>query len=125
MTSNATVAVACKLPTGLKLELPGQKPIQLLGSRIPRDENGNLLSDRRLPGGFGVTFGVPKDFWEEWKAKHKGFAPLEKSFIFAFEKEADTNALAKEMEDEKTGLEGANPDALPSKLETMDDKTPQ
>jgi len=123
----ATVTIACKLPAGLVLEMPKGGPfngrrVTLLGGRIVRDDNGMPISDRTTPGGFGLTFGVDKDFWDAWLALHKEFPPVVKGAIFAMDKPADATAMAKEMADVKTGLEPKDPEKLPGNLKTLDVK---
>lgn len=81
------VVIGCKLPNGLIIEHKGVS-VELRGSRIPLNEDGQPVSDRQIIGGYGVTE-VDKEFWDAWKASvcPKGkmeswFAPMRSGAIF-------------------------------------------
>lgn len=95
--STDVVTVGCKLPHGLHLDVDG----------VRISVNG--LNSTEIVGGHGLTPGVPKAFWERWKAEHADFVPLQRGFIFAQGKTDSAIAEAKDRKDEKTGFEGLDP----------------
>lgn len=103
-----TVTVACKLPNGLVAEV-GDVKIEFVGSRIPLDDNGNRISDRELPGGYGITNNVPKEFWDKWKADHEDTPLIKNGIILATARAADTKAAAVASKDVETGLDPLDP----------------
>src|ERR1700753_4283519 len=82
------VTVACKHPNGLVLEVyddarldgvkgpTSVKKIVVHGSRKPLSDAGLPTGDWEIVGGYGLTPGVPKDFWDLFVKQHKGFEPL-------------------------------------------------
>ena len=102
------VSVGCKLPHGLILEM-GDERVTVKGA-----------NDSTLIGGHGITEGVDKDFFDAWLDKNKGLDFVKKGLIFASEKATSVNAEAKEKQDETTGFEGLDPDALPKDLAKAD-----
>lgn len=95
----STVIVACKLPNGLVLDLPGvEQRVRLNGSH-----------HRELVAGHGLTE-VDEEFWNAWVELHKDFEPLKKELIFAQKRESSAAAKAKEMKGNKSGLEGLDPE---------------
>lgn len=115
----ATVTVACKLPNGLHLEnvVNGQVVRHTLnGSRLRTTPEGREIHSHELAGsqvpdaGFGLTPGVPADFWEQWAKENAEYPPFKKGMIFANADAASVKAVAKEMTGVRTGFEGLNPD---------------
>lgn len=124
--STATVIVACKVPNGVRAQL-----------RAPsrKDDKGNLIAGivtaehvfkgpvralNRSPesfelalkqGDYGITEGVPADFWAEWYANNATGNLVVRGLVFAQEDRESTLAMAREMREVKTGMEPANPDA--------------
>lgn len=95
----STVTVACKLPNGLILDIPGAKePVLLRGANHPEAIAGHGLTD------------VPTEFWEAWTKLYADFQPLKKEMIFAQGSERSAASKAKERKDEKSGLEGLDPE---------------
>ena len=101
----ATVILACKTPAGFIMEVNGVK-LQINGynskENVIRYDNGQLI---------GITYDVPKDFWDAWRAKHvnhplvAGSEPYKQPFVFEAKSEASVKAIAKETKEVKTGLE--------------------
>jgi hypothetical protein len=58
----------------------------------------------QMQDGCALTFGIPKEFWDEWKTQYAGFPALESGLIFASEKGADVKAKAREKRDVKSDL---------------------
>jgi len=106
-----TVIVACKLPAGLVLDLPGVEKKFVL--------NGAHHED--AIAGHGMTE-VDAGFWEKWCDVYKDFEPLKKELIFAQGGERSAVAKAKERKGEKSGLEGLDPDKPGKGLERVPDQ---
>ncbi len=129
-----TVVVASKMQLALQLQLqhPYQVTEELFGGGVRERTryakggktiviNGCALdrggpSDKQFAGGFALTYGVEKDFWDAWVAQHQGFAPLEKGEIFAYASSGKTIGEAKEKADLKTGGEPLDPDNWPAEF---------
>lgn len=96
------VSVASKLPFGLVIEHPlnSNQKIELKGI--------NQFKIQEIP--YAITK-VDAEFWDQWYAVNKNFAPVKNGSIFNAKKDGDLLAKAKEMEKLKTGFEGCNPDA--------------
>jgi hypothetical protein len=109
-----TVTVACRLPHGLHLELKDQKRVTIRGFSIPYG-----LPAMSISNGFALTPGVDADFFERWMTVNKDLDLVQRRLIFAHVKSSDAAAQAKEMADEKSGLEPLNPDAPGTGLERV------
>lgn len=113
--STATVVVGCKLPHGLMLTLHG-KP-----GEMPRTYRVKGSNSQAIVGGYGITRGVPRDFWEAWKEHHKHLDFVKNGLIFAHDKEASTIDHAKDGAGVKNGLEAIDPKKdLPEKVDTLE-----
>ena len=138
-SSNArTVVVACKIEPGLRLQL--QRPVARMedgkGGPEPRTYNafygkaywvnGPARPVGTLPkgfpaappieGGYALTFGIPKDFWEQWLEQNKR-APYveapdgaEHGMIFAYDSMESTVDAAREQEKLLSGLQPMSTD---------------
>jgi hypothetical protein len=103
-----TVTIALKHPSGLRLDLMGEIEIRktpsgdearapLLKSYFVRgssderrldsaDDKGRPLDHAGVPqvrGGYGLTFGIPKDFWEAWLKQNADYPLVRNGLIFA------------------------------------------
>lgn len=96
-SSTDVVTIGCKLPHGLHMDVGGQR-ITLAG------ENST-----EIVGGHGLTYGVPKDFWEAWKKEHAEQPFVKNGLVFAQGKTESAIAEAKEKQNNKTGFEGIDP----------------
>jgi hypothetical protein len=101
-----TVIVCCKLPNGLHLDLPGARRVTVRG---PALEFGKVPSFI-IAGGFALTPDVPQAHWDEWLKTHEGMDIVTKGFIFAHKDQRSADAHAREMAQERTGLEALDPD---------------
>ena len=113
-----TVTVACKLPHGIHMDL--RTPINL---KDPNNPGGNTLVSRvTLNGsakgeanqrygeaGFGLTFNVPKEHFEQWLKDHENHPAVKNGLIFAHREQASVEAMARENEGKKSGLEPVDP----------------
>lgn len=105
-----TVIVGCKLPHGLETVMGGKTVVL----------NGNNSTD--LAGGYGLTRDVDKAAFEQWLVDFADFEPVKRGLIFANTSERSVKAEATEKADEKTGLEGLNPDAPAPGIKPADTK---
>ncbi len=146
--AGAKVTVACKVPLGVILHVDertemtvqtntgnrvvteyrrGSERVHILGPAYP---NGSIPEGFRekapVTGGFALTYGVEKDFWDRWWAdnadprcvpenmEHKNGCRctviVRNRMIFAYEAPADTKAAAKEASHLMSGLEPLRPD---------------
>lgn len=96
----AKVIIGCKLPNGLVIENP-------LNPNERVTLNG--LNKALIIGAKHATTEVDADMWKLWKATNKDFGPLKNGAIFEAKDKASANAIAKETEKEKTGLEKIDP----------------
>ncbi len=133
MTGTATVNVACKIPNGLVLRVYEMQeefePVQGGGQRridkafqVGEDVvlNGSaldpvLLRSGKLPlhphvGGYAITRGVPKDFWELWLKQNVAHPAVKNGLVFAYESLDRVSDAARERETVESGFEGIDPD---------------
>jgi hypothetical protein len=112
-----TVTVACKLPNGLQamcINAAGERvTVTFNGSRLPLDEDGNVIPKHVLAGRGNEAFGltqVDADFWAQWAKENATYIPFAKGMIFSMADEASAVSCAKEMAGVRTGLEPASRD---------------
>lgn len=94
-----TITIGCRLPHGIILSHP-KRPKQLVTL--------NGLNKAVIAGSTHVTTEVDAAFWGAWKVANKEFTPYATNNIFEAASASDANALAKELEKEKTGFEPAS-----------------
>jgi len=127
-TAGDTVTVGCKLPNGLVLHLD-----EMIPYRIPLPGGGSVTEERsrRLPdtftlngsaidlagiaetgtvphlivGGYGITTGIPRDFWERWLAANRDSEIVKKEMIIAAGNEMSARSMAVERAKIRTGME--------------------
>lgn len=147
MATANTVTIACKLPNGMFLDLMGEEKEEMVPSnsgpvrQVKRDLLKRVLvrgvaAERRLErgdehgdpmespgimtvqGGYGLTFGVDKDFWDAWLRQNANSDLVKNRLIFAAagDKAADQ---AREQEEIRSGLEPLDPEKLPKGLERV------
>lgn len=119
--STTTVTVYCKLPNGFLMENmadrdhPDYRSIGLKG-----------INHMHIAGAqFGVTQGVPKDYFESWQKRMAKFKVIRNGLIFAAANETDGNAMVKELKGLKSGLEPLVPKSLPKSLADVQKKVTQ
>lgn len=130
-----TVAVGCKLPNGLTLRVfswheyeepnSGGKTRRIARQNAEAGEyvlNGNAVSmealqrgdiNHRVTGGFGITTGVPKDFWDLWLEQNKDSQLVREGLVFAHASEQSVVSEARKRESLRSGLEPIDPDRPP------------
>lgn len=134
-TTGETVTIALKHPHGLILRLHKMveehesTPLGFRSMKIARCTGQSVTlrgySERRsavppaaTAGAFAFTYGVPKDFWEEWLKQNAEHPYVKEGLIFAASdnKAADQASERKEL---RSGLEPLNPEKLPlAKIQT-------
>lgn len=116
--STATVAIGCKLPNGLVMEIPEPAPGRQhlpgpIGLRYTL--NGANSKMIRTPFGpvaqgsfrYGITH-VPKDFADKWFERYKDMQFVKRGQVFVVQDEQRAVSAAKERENDsqtRTGLE--------------------
>lgn len=139
--STATVTVASKMPMDFTLKLydfiERHEPVMGGGVRTYKIAEhrrntksfviqGNSWAQNKGPHqelqfGFAITRDIPKAFWDEWVEQNKEADYIVSGMIFAFGDVASTKAKAREMEEERSGLERLDPKKLPKRIEQSDD----
>lgn len=104
-----TVIVACKIPTGLILQLRDETTPSMVRWQASLKGSAIDMQPFVLEDGVGLTE-VDAAGWEEWAAwaDKNRYAPYVKGLIFAAYKGADVKAQAREMSGVLSGLEGLN-----------------
>lgn len=114
--SGATVTVYCKLPHGIRYNLPDGDVLRIVGA-LGADRSKLLVSTAAGPdsfAGFGVTPNVSAEAWAWVTEKYGKDAAHRNGMIFAHEKAKDGQAEAKEKTAEKTGFEPIDPSKDPN-----------
>ena len=95
------VVIGCKLPHGIVLHSPVDptKKVTIKG-----------LNSSELIVPYVLT-PVDADFWTEWEMANAKFQPLVSKALFVAKNKADADAMGKELQRERTGLETINPDS--------------
>ena len=136
-TTSATVCVACKIPTGLQLQLQtpvpkfvdtkdglekvvfnvkGGKVYHVHGPAYPVQPPKGYPRPPVMAGGYAMTPGIPTKFWNDWLEQNKladyVIAPdgAEHGMIFAYPTMEEAMAAAKEQERLLSGLEPLSTD---------------
>lgn len=126
-----TVSVACKLPNGLILQCDhmvehrepvmggGFKEVQqarrleetyvIAGAAVDIDKikAGNI--EHLIIGGYAITPGIPKEFWDRWLDQHKEMEIVRKSMIFAHTSDNSVRDQARDGGSLLSGLESIDP----------------
>ena len=127
-----TVCVACKIPTGLRLQLQhpmkrrmptgrgsdsdyeevlfnvfGGPSYNVFGPAIPA--MGGIPDGYVMPpdirGGYAFTSGIPADFWETWLKQNEQADYVVNGMIFAMPEVSEAKERAEEQNEIKSGLE--------------------
>ena len=128
------VTVGCRLPAGLHCDIfrmedtvehlmngSGTRTMKIArkAGRFTIKGTGRRVDDPRIVYGAALTHGVDADHWALWLEQNKGADVIEKGLIFAHAKQDSVEAQARTHENERTGLEPANPDALPAEFQKV------
>jgi hypothetical protein len=116
------VIVACKLPNGIILQLcewTERTESGLGGIRTYKvwEKRGDKYVVRgvtipfgtvptyAMAGGYALTSGIPRDFWEKWLEQNKDNQVVLSGLLFAHASQDDAEAQAEEGKAELTGME--------------------
>lgn len=135
--SAKTVTVACKLPSGLVLRLaqpvkvnepvmgggsrevtqyrPVGAAVTVLGTAHPQ----NAAPLCMIVAGYALTPDVDAKFWNEWLRQNVDHMVVKNNLIFAYEKDSDAKAAAKDNAERRSGLERLDPNKLPRGLKSV------
>jgi hypothetical protein len=138
-STGATVAVACKLPGGLLLRIfapfeyedpqrdgstktvkswrpiPGEQ-FALKGTWVATAgqayQKTNSAVAELLPGGYAITYGVPRAIWDRWYEQNRNTPLVQKRIVFAASslQQATVDAKTEESRKVKSGLEPVDPE---------------
>lgn len=132
--ASGTVIVACKIPTGLVLQLCrevevaeqtpvgvrmmkrfdrfGQRVV-LNGTAYPKDPPAGFRAKPMMVGGYALTMGVPASFWDDWVEQNRDTAMVQNDMVRAYSRIPDMKAFALEHETVRSGFEPLTPDNDP------------
>lgn len=120
--SGETVVIGCKLPHGLAMRvfdmIESKEPVMGGGYRETKTAvqmgdvikvNGNavpfgIIPEYPIVGGYALTQGVPKEFWELFEKQNEDQPYVTEHLIFAASSMERAQAQAKEMAALKNGL---------------------
>jgi hypothetical protein len=128
-----TVTVGCKLPSGFVMEThrfePIFEPVLGGGTRETRRAfktgrehtlNGYAINPLEamkgnvpthlIIGGYGLTSGVPRDFWDEWYAEYKDSALVKNQVIVMHETADGARAMVVDRAKVQSGFEPIDPE---------------
>jgi len=93
------VTIGCRMPNGLQLDVPGLPSVTLAGKNHQWSEDFPFLDSA------GYTE-VDADFWAKWAEEHKTYPPLRDGLIFQAKNLTDAKAMAAELKDLTTEMDG-------------------
>lgn len=110
--SSGKVAVACKLPHGLVLQVYQHEPP---APAVPVGDAVTLLGANAdgAVGGYGITENVDSAFYAAWMNQNKQFPAVRAGLIFAADTADKARAQAAEQARILSGFEGVNPEKPP------------
>jgi len=134
-----TVTIACKVPMGMRLYLyreeeydepmfgGGYKHLkrfvpmpdtQIVVRGPGRATNMMPLDqiDQFAPGGYGLTPGVPRDWWEQWLKWNKDSHVVRNKVIFAADDTPRAAAQAREQKEIESGLQPVDPQNIHKRI---------
>ncbi|GBU18032.1 MULTISPECIES: hypothetical protein [Methylobacterium] len=135
-----TVTVACKLPHGLVLQeqtmVKRSEPVMGGGYReyeiAVRTGRAITVAGSARPvnpseevefaphaGGYGLTPGVDRDFFDRWLAQNRELDAVKKGFIFAASSDDRARGMAREGKAGLCGMEPVNPRDLPTEFRSI------
>lgn len=130
-----TVTVGCKMPNGFILQnfelvdvweagpsggttvkrarrVPGEYILKGFAVDFTKISKG-VMPLHQISGGYGLTPGVPRDFWDKWLEDHKRDPIVTNQLIFAASTQERAFDKAREQGEIKSKLEPLDPDNLP------------
>ena len=139
-----TVTVACRLPHGLVLQrqVMAKRAEPVMGGGYREFEQATRVGERvviagfarpvnpegdtefaPLVGGYGLTPGVDKEFFEGWLVENAELDAVKRGFIFAHEKHDTVAGKARAGDAGLSGLEAINRRDLPGEFRKVTDAT--
>jgi hypothetical protein len=100
-----TVTVACRLPSGLSVDVLGHGTLLFKGAN---DKRALALAGEQ--GFHGLTSGVPKDAWDALTVQYATAKWLTGGFVFATTKARDALKEAQERGDVNAGFNQIDPE---------------
>jgi hypothetical protein len=83
----------------------GTGPIVIIaGTGFPNGPTPEDMERPRMMTGAALTFGVDRDWFEQWLEQNAEFPPVKNHLIFAHKTEDGVRGLAKEYKDIESGL---------------------
>jgi hypothetical protein len=142
--SRDTVTVACKIPNGLILQNHtmedgfepvfggGSRPIKVarpVGEQIRITGSARAYGSdpeaKRVIGGYGLTYNVPKDAFEKWMRDNSELDMVKNKLIFAHESVDHVTGQAQDLKTLRTGLEPLNTESRKSDGTYVDPRMPK
>lgn len=142
--SRNTVTVACKVPNGLILQNSvleddfepvfggGSRPIKAarpIGDPIHITGSARaIMSDpdaKRVVGGYGLTFNVPKEAFEKWMKDNAALDMVKNGLIFAHDSPDRATDQARDMRSTRSGLEALNVEGRKANGDYADPRMPK
>jgi len=142
--SRDTVTVACKIPNGLILQNyemedgfepvfgGGSRPIKMarpVGEQIKINGSARAIGSdpdaKRVIGGYGFTYNVPKDAFEKWLRDNSELEMVKNKLIFAHESIDHATGQAADFKSFRTGLEPLNTESKKSDGSYVDPRMPK
>ncbi len=74
------------------------------------DLRGGWMPDYPHVGGYALTSGVPRDFWDKWLEQHADDPVVKNGLIFAHASIDGASGEAREKKAIESGFEGIDPD---------------
>lgn len=140
---STTVTIACKIPNGYIMHLEEREttfePSPAGGRKVevgrPTGEEVKLngfsteltgrAPEHQIIGGYGLTHGVPKDFWDKWLKQYGELDVVKNGLIFAHEKRDTVEAKAREQKSLRSNMEPLNPNAKNADGSLKDPRVPK
>ncbi|PVX61242.1 hypothetical protein [Paraburkholderia unamae] len=139
--SNATVTVASKSPFDITLKLydlveqnepvlgggfrtfkqfrerVGAPTFMIQGNSWPQNKGPH----QQIVGGYAITHGIPKAFWDEWLEQNENADYVKNKMIFAHTEAASVTSKAADQAEIRSNMERLDPSNLPRGLQESTD----
>lgn len=84
--------------------------VRIRGTAYPRGTPPEGFPAKpEMVGGYALTHGISKDFWDKWVEQHKGAPYVTSGMIMAYEDPEMAKGFGRERAKELSGLEPLNP----------------
>ena len=122
-SSRNVIAVGCKLPHGMHLDIrQAGEAVQRVTLKGTNSLTAGAIIRPATIGGFAITENVPKEFFEAWLSKHKEHPAVRNNLIFAHTQVASVQDMAEERSEISNGLDPIDPKKPAPNIETRNDK---